>query len=115
MGHSCPEPDCPGVCCNFEAAAMIPMVTSFEWQVIQDYLQDKSLELPPLQGLECPFFLNNRCLIYPVRPIGCRAFFCNLSNLDFRGILPWLEKVKEIGDYPGTEVKPILDWFYDEY
>jgi len=32
--------------------------------------------VPAAVGQECPFLEGGRCRVYPVRPLGCRTFFC---------------------------------------
>jgi len=94
---------------------MMPCTTGTEWNAIKEYLEENAIDLPLSQGLDCPFLENSRCQIYVVRPTGCRIFFCNLQDREFQGLLPWLEKAKEIDPPNQAEYRPILDWFYNEY
>ena len=111
----CPEPDCPGLCCNFEIAAMMPMVSWLEWQVIKGFLSEQNWELPELKGFECPFLQNKRCMVYVVRPTGCRVYFCHMiQEADYQEYLPWIEKAKQLDPEFRKGTRPILDWFYQE-
>jgi uncharacterized protein len=56
-----------GECCG-----VIP-VTSAEFEKVKQYAFLNGVT-PLDQGLTCPFRQNNRCQVYPVRPIICRIF-----------------------------------------
>lgn len=43
-----------------------------EMGAIRAYIKEHAI-VPKKQGITCPFY-DNRCAIYPVRPLMCRAF-----------------------------------------
>jgi Fe-S-cluster containining protein len=34
----------------------------------------------PWDGTGCPFQINKRCGVHPIRPMGCRLFFCDATS-----------------------------------
>lgn len=44
---------------------------------------------------ECPFLINNFCIVYPLRPIACRQFFI-LNHRCSEGENPWLIRKDDI-------------------
>lgn len=44
---------------------------------------------------ECPFLIEDSCIVYPLRPIACRQFFV-LNRPCFQGENPWLKRREDI-------------------
>jgi Fe-S-cluster containining protein len=57
--------------------------------------QVKSRFLDHNEDAECPFLINDSCIVYPLRPIGCRQFFV-LSRPCFARENPWLKRREDI-------------------
>jgi Fe-S-cluster containining protein len=60
-----------GACCRFDLAGHRLYVTPMELSLLASH--------PPMtasQPLRCPYQLGPRCGARPVRPLGCRVFFC---------------------------------------
>jgi Fe-S-cluster containining protein len=69
-----------GHCCG----AILP-VTQQEVERIKKYIAKNNIKLVPTlrifatrtQDLTCPFYEQNKCLVYEVRPKICKEFICN--------------------------------------
>jgi len=57
-----------GECCQSEV-----FCSDQEWLVIQNYIVQNSIYYN-LNSSSCPFFRNNFCYIYEVRPLMCRLY-----------------------------------------
>jgi len=76
QGLNC-EKNC-GNCCKPSLWEMQPSVSPGERQLIDSFLAENGAPLPPLRQVSCRFLnAENRCIIYPVRPVQCRVFCCN--------------------------------------
>jgi len=67
--------------------------------------------LPPLTAGLCPYQKNNLCTIHPVRPLGCRIFFCAPGTQDWQNQLyeDYLRRLRQLHD---THALPYayLEW-----
>lgn len=100
-----PRCDISGRCCHFDAYGHRLYVTTAELATFLDDLDpgptprtlDASTEprparglalpvwqapsvrqaLPVWQGPSCPLLLDGLCSVHPIRPFGCRVFFCD--------------------------------------
>jgi Fe-S-cluster containining protein len=64
-----------GKCCRFEEYGHRLYVTSIE---LAAFLADLKLPIPQnWDGTGCPFQVNKLCGVHPIRPFGCRIFFCD--------------------------------------
>lgn len=67
-----------GRCCNFERAGHLLYVTGFEAAATVTRAERPSmLPLAPATPGACPFQAGNLCGVHPVRPLGCRVYFCD--------------------------------------
>ena len=75
--------NCGGCCSNF-----IPVSQSDKSKIIKyvrkHHIQDMRHSLPAEVSIDmrCPFRdeVNKRCVIYPVRPLICKSFQCNMEQ-----------------------------------
>jgi Fe-S-cluster containining protein len=75
---------CPNTagCCHFERTGREPSVTAAEWDLLDREIgrQGRKWESLRTDGA-CPFLTpDDRCLVYFVRPLGCRTFYCRLAS-----------------------------------
>lgn len=74
-----------GRCCRFDEYGHRLYVTTMELAAFCAELAD----LPPIQtkagqpGL-CPFQSGKICGVHPIRPMGCRIFFCDPSSIQWQ-------------------------------
>lgn len=73
-----------GRCCNFAKTGHLLYVTGLEAAYTVSRLTDR----PALTEADigrarevggCPFQVNNLCGVHPIRPLGCRVYFCDKS------------------------------------
>ncbi len=79
-----PKGDCPGCArCCYDAvpASLVEFMQIRKYLVQYDLLDEKLFErvyhfiLTELDQINaCPFLIDNRCMVYPVRPLTCRLF-----------------------------------------
>lgn len=73
-----------GRCCNFERFGHRLYVTGLETAMTLDSIPTQrvinpgDLERAHKNG-SCPFVVGGLCGVHPVRPIGCRVYFCDTS------------------------------------
>ncbi|MFN4242401.1 MAG: hypothetical protein ACK4PI_04100 [Tepidisphaerales bacterium] len=88
-----PRCDISGRCCHFDAYGHRLYVTTAELATFLDDLDAGAvprtmaastetrraggLALPVWQGPSCPLLVDGLCSVHPVRPFGCRVFFCD--------------------------------------
>ncbi|MDA0802417.1 MAG: YkgJ family cysteine cluster protein [Planctomycetota bacterium] len=72
-----------GRCCQFAAFGHRLYVTGLEAAIVLDAAREAGCE-PTLDAVEaarargsCPFLQGRACGIHAIRPIPCRAFFCD--------------------------------------
>jgi len=71
-----------GRCCRFEEFGHRLYVTTLE---IATFLHDlQSRPDPQWTGQGCPFQLNKLCSVHPIRPFGCRLFFCDSTSTEWQ-------------------------------
>ncbi|HZN63683.1 MAG TPA: hypothetical protein VFB66_00155 [Tepidisphaeraceae bacterium] len=75
-----------GRCCKFEAFGHRLYVTTLELAAFvhglghQPQPRRNPLSLPlAWDGTGCPFQSQRLCTVHPIRPFGCRVFFCDSS------------------------------------
>ena len=56
-----------GRCCS------IVFCSKAEYGLVQQYAEKHSIT-PLKQGVTCPYFIDNSCAVYPVRPYLCKLF-----------------------------------------
>ena len=71
-----------GQCCS----SLLP-VSETEIDTIKKYIKEHRIKpLQKLGPLDCPFFDgsrgNRKCIIYPVRPLICREFYCDFIKIN---------------------------------
>lgn len=64
-----------GKCCRFEAFGHRLYVTTIELAAFVASLERKPVE--NWDGTGCPFQVKGLCGVHPIRPFGCRIFFCD--------------------------------------
>lgn len=71
-----------GECCRFEAFGHRLFVTVLEMARFRQGLSGISPEgaSTPWDGTGCPFQVGGLCGVHPVRPFGCRAYFCDPTS-----------------------------------
>lgn len=79
---------CNGKCtkCGECCSNLLP-VTQNEIDIIQRYVVAKNIKpqkqvLIMQQKLQCPYFDGKKCLIYEVRPLICKEFYC-FKKMDY--------------------------------
>jgi Fe-S-cluster containining protein len=98
-----------GRCCNFAKTGHLLYVTGLEAAYCVARagrpLTVGSIELAQASG-GCPYQAANLCGVHPIRPLGCRVYFCD------RSAQVWQQELyeRELG-----EVRAIHDRFGVEY
>lgn len=72
------SPGC-SICCELQS------VNFLEAFVIAEHRGRGGSSAPPPSGTSCPFLSDNRCRIYPVRPLICRTHGLLLRSKEFSG------------------------------
>jgi uncharacterized protein len=69
-------------CCQFERTGREPSVTAAEWELLEREIARQGRKWSSLRkDGACPFLsAEDRCLVYRVRPLGCRTFYCRLAT-----------------------------------
>lgn len=71
-----------GRCCRFEEFGHRLYVTTLE---LARFVSDLSVEPDSSwDGTGCPFQRNRLCTVHPIRPFGCRMFFCDATSTDWQ-------------------------------
>lgn len=71
-----------GRCCDFPTsghvlfAAAVELAPAISWARAHGVVSRSLAESRQSRGL-CPFWSEGRCDIHPVRPVGCRSYFCD--------------------------------------
>jgi Fe-S-cluster containining protein len=78
-----------GRCCRFEEYGHRLFVTTMELAAFVHDLQHaraagRVREVPAWDGTGCPFQVNRLCGVHPLRPFGCRMFFCDATATDWQ-------------------------------
>jgi Fe-S-cluster containining protein len=80
-----------GRCCNFTNTGHLLYVTGLEAAFTLVNLRrcrPEPLTLPQLAaaraGGGCPFQTGNLCGVHPIRPLGCRVYFCDRSATEWQ-------------------------------
>lgn len=100
-----------GRCCNFERFGHRLYVTGLETAMTLDAIPaQRTLKAGDVaqarsEGI-CPFVVDGLCGVHPVRPIGCRVYFCDSSAQ------LW---VNELAEFAADAVKRVHDEFGIEY
>ena len=68
-----------GRCCRFEEYGHRLFITTMEMAAFISQV-DRPLQPPDWNHKGCPFQLNGLCSVHPIRPFGCRIFFCDESS-----------------------------------
>jgi Fe-S-cluster containining protein len=105
---------CPSTagCCHFERTGREPSITAAEWELLEREIARQGRKWASLRrDGACPFLsLDDRCLVYSVRPLGCRSFYCNLAS----GPAPiprFTTQIRELEGYSGEERgRPLRSW-----
>ena len=91
-----------GTCCRFEGEAPTLYASLAEVALVLRWLG----RVPGEVGRACAFLQDGCCTVYPVRPLGCRTYFCRdrqrqehqalyeralgkLKGICRRGLVPW--------------------------
>jgi Fe-S-cluster containining protein len=106
-GWSCPS---TAGCCHFERTGREPSVTEAEWELLEREIARQGRKWSSLRtDGACPFLSpEDRCLVYAVRPLGCRTFYCRLASGPsaiprFTSAIQKLETESSLG-------KPLRSW-----
>lgn len=100
-----------GRCCNFERFGHRLYVTGLEAAMtldavpVQRSLKAGDVEQARAEGT-CPFVVDGLCGVHPVRPIGCRVYFCDTSAK------LW---VNELAEFAADAMKRVHEDFGIEY
>jgi Fe-S-cluster containining protein len=71
-----------GRCCRFEEFGHRLYVTTLE---LAAFLYNLNTPLQtPWDGTGCPFQQTKLCTVHPIRPFGCRIFFCDSTATDWQ-------------------------------
>ena len=73
-----------GRCCHFEQHGHRLYVTGLEAAYTLLHLPDLNLPAPTHADIaaarsrgDCPLLVSNRCTAHPIKPTGCRIYFCD--------------------------------------
>ena len=67
-----------GRCCNFDRYGHRLYVTTIELATFLHQLTEAEMTIPEATDpATCPLQLNKLCSVHPIRPFGCRIFFCD--------------------------------------
>lgn len=72
-----------GRCCRFEEFGHRLYVTTLE---LARFVHDLDAA-PPVEnwdGAGCPFQRAKLCTVHPIRPFGCRMFFCDATSTEWQ-------------------------------
>ncbi len=100
-----------GRCCNFERYGHRLYVTGLEAAMtldaipVQRALKAGDVTRARIEGT-CPFVVDGLCGVHPVRPIGCRVYFCDSSAQ------LW---VNELAEFAADAMKRVHEDFGIEY
>lgn len=106
---------CPSTAggCHFERTGREPSVTADEWELLEREIARQGRKWSSLRNDgACPFLsADDRCLVYPVRPLGCRTFYCHLAS----GPVPiprFTHQTRELEDRSGDagRGRPLRSW-----
>ena len=81
MAFKLPKKRCDlgcGECCG------LAPTTEAEYQRVEAFVRDHGIQAVE-QGITCPFYQGDRCVIYPVRPLSCRLFGHSVKMVCPRG------------------------------
>jgi Fe-S-cluster containining protein len=70
-----------GRCCRFEDYGHRLYVTTLELAAFMRRLDN---QIDHWDGTGCPFQVNKLCTVHPIRPFGCRVFFCDATATDWQ-------------------------------
>jgi len=77
------RPSCvmSGRCCRFEEFGHRLFVTTLE---LARFIQQSPIARSAWNGTGCPFQRARLCTVHPIRPFGCRIFFCDPSSTEWQ-------------------------------
>ena len=80
------RPNCEmsGRCCRFDEFGHRLYVTTIELASFVANLQEPNGEAKGFSPGSCPFQSNGLCTVHPIRPFGCRIFFCDQTATDWQ-------------------------------
>jgi len=98
-----PVCEASGRCCHFEAHGHRLYVTGLEvaWTLTRlDRLLTRAQIDTARDAGGCPFQDDRLCTVHPIRPLGCRVYFCDPSAQDWQQDLceVLIGKVRELHD-----------------
>lgn len=110
-----------GRCCHFESFGHRLYVTGLEAAYTLGRL-DQPLTRAQLEGAiadgGCPFQADRLCSVHPIRPLGCRVYFCDPTAQDWQQDLceTLISQVRALHDrfelaYRYSEWRAVLGWF----
>jgi Fe-S-cluster containining protein len=109
-GWTCPN---TAGCCHFERTGREPSLTAAEWKLLEREIARQGRKWTSLRtDGACPFLSSDdRCLVYSVRPLGCRTFYCHLAS----GPAPvprFSSLIRELEDRSGENRRgrPLRSW-----
>lgn len=109
-GWTCPS---TAECCHFERTGREPSVTAAEWELLEREIARQGRKWTSLRDDgACPFLSSDdRCLVYSVRPLGCRTFYCRLASGP-RPVPRFTSVIRELEDRSGhgARGRPLRSW-----
>ncbi len=79
-----PRCDLSGRCCHFEAYGHRLYVTTLELAAFAGQLDQSDGRFIGWDGSGCPFQVGKLCGVHPIRPFGCRIYFCDPSAQEWQ-------------------------------
>ena len=70
-----------GKCCRFEEYGHRLYVTTVE---LAAFVHSSPAMPSDWDGMGCPFQKNKLCSVHPIRPFGCRMFFCDPTSTEWQ-------------------------------
>jgi Fe-S-cluster containining protein len=104
---------CPSTagCCHFERTGREPSVTAAEWELLEREMGRQGRKWASLRtDGACPFLSpEDRCLVYSVRPLGCRTFYCQLASGP-SSIPRFTHLIRDLEDRSRERGRPLRSW-----
>lgn len=73
-----------GRCCRFDEYGHRLYVTTLELAAFLQECRDRPGPAISQKADGCPFQVGKMCGVHPIRPLGCRIFFCDATAIDWQ-------------------------------
>ncbi|MTI85710.1 MAG: YkgJ family cysteine cluster protein [Firmicutes bacterium] len=94
-------------CCLMKSGLQ-PIVSPREIDLIKKYLTTSDIQTSNGMQDRCLFLTaDNKCSIYDVRPISCRAYFCKIEEHSRQAIFQAIKGYFELSPNEARQLKPL--------